>query len=134
MILSPHFELSEFTFSESAVRNGILNIPTNEELENLKLLCERILEPIRNQFGIVIVTSGYRNKEVNKLIGSSDKSQHIQGKAADIIVKKYSVEVVFDWITTKSKLPFDQCIQEYNSWVHVSYDKDRQRKQALRIG
>ena len=84
MKLTAHFDLSEFTRSESAKREGLDNTPTAEHLENLKTLCEKVLEPIRLRFGSINISSGYRGKMLNHFIGGSVNSDHCVGRAADI--------------------------------------------------
>ena len=138
MKLSEHFDLAEFTRSESAKRHGVSNDPTPEHLENIKVLCERILEPIRMKFGSINISSGYRSKTLNHFIGGSLSSQHCQGKAADIdmdgMTGKSNTEI-FNYI--KDHLDFDQLIWEFGDnnkpdWVHVSYNAGKNRKQVLR--
>ena len=142
MKLSEHLDLSEVTRSESAKRNGISNMPTAEHIANFKLLAEKIFEPIRNHFRVpIIITSGYRSKELNaSLKGASLTSQHCSGEAIDIDMdgSPHGVtnRMVFDYI--KDNLVFDQLIYEFGDannpdWVHVSYESTgNQRKQVLR--
>ena len=77
MKLSAHFALGEFTRSESAKREGLDNTPTAEHLENLKTLCEKVLEPIRLKYGSINISSGYRGKMLNHFIGGSGRSAAI---------------------------------------------------------
>lgn len=138
MKLSAHFDLAEFTRSESAKRHGVSNQPTEEHLANIKILCEKVLEPIRMKFGPINISSGYRSKVLNHYIGGSLSSQHCEGKAADIDMDDMSnatnVEI-FNYI--KDNLEFDQLIWEMGNsnkpdWVHVSYNAGKNRKQILR--
>lgn len=133
MQLSAHFNLAEFTRSESAKRHGVSNEPTAEHLANIKILCERILEPIRMKFGPINISSGYRSKVLNHYIGGSLKSQHCEGKAADIDMDgmgSVTNKQIFDYI--KNELEFDQLINEFNyGWVHVSYNAGNNRMQIL---
>lgn len=133
MQLSAHFNLAEFTRSESAKRHGVSNEPTAEHLANIKILCERILEPIRMKFGPINISSGYRSKVLNHYIGGSLKSQHCEGKAADIDMDgmgSITNKQIFDYI--KNELEFDQLINEFNyGWVHVSYNAGNNRMQIL---
>jgi hypothetical protein len=134
MKLSAHFALSEFTRSESAKREGLDNTPTAEHLENLKTLCEKVLEPIRLRFGSINISSGYRGKMLNHFIGGSVSSDHCLGRAADIDMDDSGTGVtnkeIFDYI--KDNLEFDQIINEFNySWVHVGYRQGANRKQVL---
>jgi phosphoribosylaminoimidazole (AIR) synthetase len=133
MQLSAHFNLAEFTRSESAKRHGVSNQPTPEHIGNIKILCERVLEPIRMKFGPIIISSGYRSKVLNHYIGGSLRSQHCEGKAADIDMDNIpgvTNKQIFEYI--KNELEFDQLINEFNyGWVHVSYNAGKNRRQIL---
>jgi hypothetical protein len=134
MKLSAHFALGEFTRSESAKREGLDNTPTAEHLENLKTLCEKVLEPIRLKYGSINISSGYRGKMLNHFIGGSVSSDHCVGRAADIDMDDSGTGVtnkeIFEYI--KNNLEFDQLINEFNySWVHVGYRLGENRKQVL---
>lgn len=140
MQLSKHLSLAEVTRSDSAKRNGISNQPTAEHLENFKKLAVNIFEPIREHFGVpILISSGYRSKELNAAIGGSATSQHCQGEAIDIDMDgsgTISNADVFNYI--KDELNFDQLIWEFGTdknpdWVHVSYESTgKQRKQILK--
>jgi len=137
MKLSEHLDLSEVTRSNEAKRKGISNLPTPEHIENFKKLAENIFEPIRKHFGVpIMISSGYRSKELNKAIGGATTSQHLLGQAIDIDMdgtpNGVTNKMVFDYI--KANLNFDQLINEFDySWVHVSYNPTgKQRKQVLR--
>ena len=88
ILLSPHFELREFTESPKARKYGIVNEPPPEAIKNLKALCVHTLEPLREALGLpIVITSGYRTKELNSLLAHSSKcSQHMVGRAADFYV------------------------------------------------
>lgn len=121
MILTKHFKLEEMIFSEYAVRNNIDNKPSQEIINALRDTCIKILEPLRAELIVPIkITSGYRCEELNKLIGGSKTSQHCFGQAVDIQVQCMTAEELFQRIISM-KLPFDQIIQEFDSWVHCSY-------------
>ena len=130
MQLSKNFSLAEMTKSQTAIRAGLANNPSEGEVENLRLLCERVLQPIRDHFNhTVTISSGYRNAILSRKIGSSEKSQHCQGEAADFEIFGTPNNEVSDWI--KENLMFDQLILEYwepgqpnSGWVHVSYKKE----------
>lgn len=138
MVISEHLTLAELIRSESAKRNGITNMPTPEHIANLKLLAEHIFEPIRANFRCpILISSGYRSKELNAKIGGAMTSQHSLGQAIDIDMDgtNYGVynEEIFYFI--KDKLPFDQLIWEFGNdknpdWVHCSYS-DRHRREVL---
>ena len=133
MQITAHFNLAEFTRSESAKRHGVSNEPTPEHIENIKILCEKVLEPIRMKFGPITLSSGYRSKVLNHYIGGSLRSQHCEGKAADIDMDNMggvTNKQIFEYI--KNELEFDQLINEFNySWIHVSYNQGKNRKQIL---
>ena len=130
MKLSEHFDLSEFTVSQEAVRKGINNLPTDEIISRLRDLCTHILEPIRDLAGKPLsITSGYRSPELNQTIGGSTTSQHCKGEAADFHAQGYTTEELFQLVKS-SNIPYDQLIQEFSSWVHVSY-RPNNRRQAL---
>ena len=134
MKLSQHFDLSEFTRSESAKREGLDNTPTAEHLQNLRVLCEKVLEPIRLKYGSINISSGYRGKMLNHFIGGSVNSDHCLGRAADLDMDDVGSGVtnkeIFEYI--KDNLEIDQLINEFNySWIHVGYRKGANRKQIL---
>jgi zinc D-Ala-D-Ala carboxypeptidase len=140
MKLSKHFSLEEMTKSQTAVRKGIDNTPPPEVIENLKELCENVLEKIRIHFGKpVLVSSGYRGPKLNRAIGGAKKSQHLTGQAADIEIPGVDNSVLFCWI--RDNIVFDQLILEFHKkgvpdsgWVHVSWNSKGNRKQAITIG
>ena len=121
--LSHNFTLGEFLFSQTAIRRGIDNTPTEEHVENMKALCQNVLQPLRQELKRSIrVTSGYRSKELNTEIRGSLKSQHSKGEAADIVVGGWSSTQLCQKIIDMG-IDFDQLIDEGN-WVHVSYKAD----------
>jgi zinc D-Ala-D-Ala carboxypeptidase len=138
MILSENFNLDELTKSQEAIRLEIDNTPDDEQIGNLILLCKNILQPIRNHFSkVVSVSSGYRSAELCEAVGSSSKSQHTKGQAADFEIFGIPNKELADWITTN--LEYDQCILEFwnenepnSGWVHCSYSKNGNRKQYLK--
>ena len=138
MKLSENLELSEVIRSESAKRLGVNNTPTAEHIENLKVLAEKVFQPIRDHFGVPIrISSGYRSAALNKKIGGAKKSDHLVGKAIDIDQDGTSITnaQVFDFI--KHNLKFSQLIWEFGTdknpdWVHVSYDPKNLKCQILK--
>ena len=141
MKLSEHLDLSEVIRSESAKRNGISNMPTEAHIANLRLLAEKVFEPIRNNFRCpIIISSGYRSKELNSKVGGSATSQHSSGEAIDIDMdgtpNNVTNKMIFDYIY--KNLEFDQLIWEFGTnenpdWVHVRDESTgKQRKQALK--
>ena len=134
-MLSKNFSLAELTKSQTAERKGIPNTPTADHIFNLTALCENILQPIRNEFGSFIVSSGYRSPELCVAVGSTIKSQHAKGQAADFEVSGIDNYDLARWI--ESNLPFDQLILECykpgdknSGWVHCSYVHEP-RKETL---
>ena len=139
MKLTENFSLNELTKSQTAERKGIDNTPRTEHQENLKSLCEMILQPIRDHFGqVVSVSSGYRSPELCVAIGSSTQSQHAKGEASDFEIFGISNKELADYID--QNLDYDQLILEYwkgedepnSGWVHCSYTNGNNRKQYLR--
>lgn len=134
MKLSKNFTLFEFTYSDTASRLGIKNLPTTEQIQNLGCLCQNLLQPLRDLLGKPIsVSSGFRNNLLNQKLGGTTNSQHTQGKAADIYVLGMSPEKLYNFIKS-SNLIYDQLILETTksgSWVHISYNKKFNRKQNL---
>ena len=138
MQLSENFSLLELTKSQTATRKGIDNTPSPEHQENLKLLCESVLQPVRDHFGkVVTISSGYRSPELCTAIGSKITSQHAKGQAADFEIFGVSNKELADYIN--ENLEYDQLILEYwkkedpnSGWVHCSYDVSVSRKQYLK--
>jgi hypothetical protein len=133
--LSSNFTRAEFEFSDTAVRNGIDNHMPDALIPNAERLCQLVLEPVRRRFGQVRITSGYRCLPLNRMLKSKDTSQHTQGQAADIVIVQGSRPLtVADWIMNEG-LPFDQVINEFGRWCHVSvaHDGKEPRRQALTI-
>lgn len=137
MQLSPHFKLSEFTASVTAVQYHIDNTPNAEQIENLRFLCENVLEPLREKFGPIIIGSGFRCQILNNAVGGVKNSQHKTGEACDIHLP--STEIGRQYFEFLKTLPvFDQLIWERNSptsshyWIHVSIRrKGNNRKQVI---
>ena len=139
MSLTKNFSLIELTKSQTAERKGIDNTPSTEHQENLRSLCEMILQPIRDHFEqVVSISSGYRSPELCVAIGSSTKSQHARGEAADFEIFGVSNKELADYID--QNLDYDQLILEYwkgedepnSGWVHCSFTLNGNRKQYLR--
>ena len=145
-VLTPHFNLREFTESATAMKHGIDNRPTPEVVENLRRLCTHTLEPLREKLGLpIIITSGYRTKELNEIIvHASRKSQHMEGRAADFYVAQGPVQgsrvqgsrelliQAFRLIITDESIDFDQLIL-YPNFIHVSYvSQERNRHQITK--
>ena len=103
MNLSRNFTLSELIKSDTAIRRGINNNPNSEQIEKLKALCENILQPVRDHFGRVKVTSGFRSPELCVAIGSSVNSQHAKVEAADFECIGTDNAELFDWIKSNTR-------------------------------
>lgn len=133
--MTPHFTLQELTASETASRNGWDNTPPPEAIANLNRLAE-LLEQVRALLGKpIMVSSGYRSKQVNDSVGSKDTSQHRLGCAADIKVPGMTPDQVCQAIKS-SAIPYDQLIREFDSWTHISVPNTPStpaRKQVLII-
>lgn len=138
MKITKNFTLEELLRSATASRLSIPNTPSLSVTHNLILLCNHILQPLRNAYGKpIIVNSGYRSPELNKAIGGAKNSQHMRGQAADIKGSCGTIpqenRKLFELIQ-KLNLPFDQLIDEKNySWIHVSFS-DNPRHQVLHLG
>ena len=135
--LSTNFSLHELTKSETALRLDIDNTPGEAETENLRLLCEKVLQPVRDHFGKgVKVNSGFRASATNQATGGSKSSDHVKGQAADIEIPGVANAELAQWIM--DNLEYTQLILEFytpgipdSGWVHVSYDPNNLKKQEL---
>jgi len=141
MKLSKNLSLSEVTYSQTALRRDIDNTPTEEHIENLKYVAEKIFQPIREHFGVPIyVSSGYRGEELNTAIGGSKTSFHRFGMALDLDQDGRNKGVsncdVFHYI--KDNLPFTELIWEFGdeyepNWVHVAIAPGREEEKKTKI-
>ena len=136
MNLSRNFTLSELIKSDTAIRKGINNNPNAEQIEKLKGLCENILQPVRDHFGRVKVTSGFRSVDLCLAIGSSANEQHAKAEAADFEVIGTDNAELADWIY--KNLEPDQLILEYytpgepnSGWIHCSWIPEGRRAQFM---
>jgi len=137
MKLTDNFTLAELTKSQTAERCGIDNNPDKEHIENLQRLCDNILQPVRDYFQKpVTISSGYRSPELSQKIGSSSRSQHCKGEAADFEVPSVSNKELADFIN--ENLDYDQVILEFHNpdeinsgWVHASYVGQGNRSEYL---
>lgn len=127
-----YFTIKELCKSQVAKEFGIDNTPNQEVVNNLELLVDNILDPLREAYGRpVYVNSGYRSSALNKKVGGSKNSQHMKGLAADITAGSPSKNKQLFILLTN--LPYDQLIDEKDfSWIHVSYS-DNPRKQILHL-
>lgn len=138
-----YFTLEEFYRSATASKFGIINKPLakkdiDEVEKNLNLLCDNILDPLREKMDAPIyVISGYRCMEMNRRLGGAKNSQHLVGKAADITMNTFPKNLLLADTLLSFELPFDQLILErtdantfHYSWLHVSFDKDKDRQRG----
>lgn len=134
MRLSNNFSLEELCASSMAKQKNINNQPTKEATEALGCLVQNLLQPLRDKLRRpIIVTSGYRCPELNKLVGGSQNSQHVLGQAVDIVVRGMTPRTLAEFVT-RTGLTFDQMIvEEVNgtSWLHLSYTRKFNRKERL---
>jgi hypothetical protein len=137
MNLTANFTLAEMTKSETALRHDMDNTPGEKEIGNLKLLCEKVLQPVRDHYGKgVKVNSGFRHPDVNAKVGGSKTSDHCLGQASDIEIPGVPNAELAEWI--KDNLEFRQLILEFytpgipdSGWVHVSYVEGDNKKQVM---
>jgi hypothetical protein len=133
MHISKNFTLEEFTESKTADELDIENNPSPEAKLNLAMLCKNVLEPLREAVNVpIVITSGYRSRELNKAVGGVPDSQHTKGQAADIIVPGYNLKDAFNFI--RENLVFDQAIYEeglHGDWIHVSYKHGANRRMPM---
>ena len=137
MQLTNNFSLAEMVKSDTALRHDMDNTPGEAEIANLKTLCEKVLQPVRDKFQTgVKVNSGFRHPEVNAKVGGSKTSDHCKGQAADIEIPGIANADLAVWIM--DNLEYTQLILEFytpgvpdSGWVHVSYDPANLKKQNL---
>jgi hypothetical protein len=137
--LTANFSLHEMCKSESALRLNIDNTPGETETENLRLLCEKVLQPVRDHYGKgVKVNSGYRSPELNSspAVGGSKTSDHCKGMAADIEIPGVANADLAQFIM--DNLTYTQLILEFytqgipdSGWVHISFDQSDLKNQEL---
>lgn len=137
-----YFTIEELVRSDTAKKYGIDNSPGEKEKESLKRLIEEVLDPVREAYGGPIrVSSGYRCKRVNTLVGGSKSSQHMKGEAADLVPVDGNTRRLFDLVRkmmNEGKIKCGQLIWEYGSWtaprwVHISLP-GKSNNQVLYIG
>jgi len=137
MQLTNNFSLAEMVKSDTALRHDMDNTPGEAEIANLKTLCEKVLQPVRDHFQTgVKVNSGFRHPEVNAKVGGSKTSDHCKGQAADIEIPGVANADLAVWIM--DNLDYTQLILEFytpgvpdSGWVHVSYDSANLKKENL---
>lgn len=130
-----NFTIQELTASATAAAKKINNDPTPEAAENLKLLVDNVLDPLRDAYGKPIrVNSGYRSPALNAAVKGSKTSQHVKGQAADITGGNKAENKKLFELAQELNLPYCQLIDEKNfSWVHISYDRNNVKRQILHL-
>jgi hypothetical protein len=137
--ISKHVSYKESVYSRTADRLNLKNDPSEAHLLNMKLIAEKVFEPLREHVGGPIkINSFYRGPELNKAIGGSAKSQHCHGQAIDIddTFGHATNAEMFYWI--QQNLDFDQMIWEFGTdknpnWVHISYvNPEENRNRCLK--
>lgn len=124
-----NFSISELVKSDRARNHNINNMPGVSELDCLLNLIVYCLQPIREKLGKpMIITSGYRNAQVNMLVGGKSNSQHMKGQAADFVVSGMAPADIIKKISAMN-IEYDQLINEYDKWVHISFNKGLNRRQ-----
>ena len=151
-MFTPHFSLLEFTESPTARKHGIANVPPAEAVDNLRRLCENTLEPLREALQLpVVITSGFRTKALNDLLAhSSERSQHMQGRAADFYISSAGFRFqdssfkseptrrellikAFREILQNPKIDYDQLIL-YPTFIHVCYVSKEKNRRTILLG
>lgn len=128
-----NFKISELIHSDTAILHRINNMPDINSLDNMLDLIVYCLQPIRNALGKpMIISSGYRTKELNNLVGGALNSQHLTGCAVDFTVKGMTPKQIVSFIKD-GPFEYDQIINEHNRWVHISFIAGKNRKQSLVI-
>lgn len=134
MKITNNFTLKELTHSTTAVAKGIKNNPGEEETENLIILANKLLQPLRDLYGKpLMVTSGYRNPQLNKLVGGVPTSQHTKGEAADLMPSGNDPRNLMN-LLINSNLDWDQAIlyeDGRNRFLHVSYTSSRKNRKMI---
>ncbi len=132
--LTKNFTLGEFLASETADRLhiGVFVDDGGAVHCKIKRLASTVLQPIRDEFGPISITSGFRPPGLNKAVGSGPKSYHQYGLAVDFVAYGSPPKLIGEWVRD-SGLEFDQCIVEYDKWVHIqiSHEGWKPRKQVL---
>ena len=140
MQISKNFSLEEFERSDTAKRLGIDNRVPQFAVQRLRILCEKVLQPVRDHFGVpIIITSGYRCPDLNDAVKGATSSQHMKGEAADFKIKVDNTKGVklYDlYLWMVDNLQFDQLIWEVrdggrHKWIHVSYKNEKANRQQV---
>lgn len=134
--LSENFSLREFVKSDTAVRLGIDNTPTEEQVQKLKDLCENVIQPARNHFGSIRINSGYRCVELCEAVGSNGHSNHAYALAGDIEANDPNISNFKLLLWIYENCEFKELIAEFfdnedpkGGWVHVAYEKGNNKRE-----
>lgn len=130
LLMAPNFRYNEFVKSSTAIRLGIKNIPNEEQWQSIEKVAEHIIQPVRNHFGPIRITSGFRCVELCTAVGSSARSNHTRGEAIDFepFDKKIHLIEVIEWIHLNCN--YRELIAEYfpDGWIHAAYRTDQNVK------
>ena len=128
MRLSKNFSLSEFTESETASVRGISNRPTAKQIENLRWMCQNVLQPIRDHYRTPLkISSGFRNAELNRAVGGVEDSYHRclgYNAAADFSIPGVPIRKLFQYISS-ANLPYTKLILEFDRWIHIAIERPK---------
>ena len=137
MRLSKNFTLEEFERSDTAKRLGIDNHVPLFAIARLRILCEKVLQPVRDHFGVpIIITSGYRCPDLNDAVKGATSSQHMKGEAADFKIRAKNIKLYDIYLWMVDNLSFDQLIWEVRDggrrkWIHVGYKNEKANRQQV---
>ena len=137
MRLTNNFSLEEFERSDTAKRLGIDNHVPQFAIARLRTLCEKVLQPVRDHFGVpIIITSGYRCPALNNAVGGAPSSQHMKGEAADFYINAPPLTLRDIYLWMVDNISFDQLIWEVRDggrrkWIHVSYKNEKANRQQV---
>lgn len=128
-----NFSMSELIYSNTAIKYNINNMPDIYSMNYMLDLIFYVLQPLRDKLKKpIIISSGFRCAEVNKIVGGVITSQHTKGQAVDILVAGMTVNDLINYIKSTG-IEYDQLINEYDRWVHISYVRNMNRKQCFKI-
>ena len=130
-----YFTIKELSRSNNAANLGINNHPTPNAIDNLEMLVDNVLDPLREAWGKPIrVNSGYRCEALNRAVGGSKTSHHLKGMAADITAGSKAENKALFELVQKLRLPFTQLIDEKGfQWIHISYERFNLKMQILKL-
>ena len=131
MKLTPNFSTEEF----EATGIEAINLLSKEHQSRVLALCTAILQPIRDRFGYVRITSGYRSPVVNQAVGGSKSSQHVTAEACDFVCPGTDTRQVWDYIVKMTQMgwPVDQAIwyKETTGHIHISHTTRKKNRRQL---